>query len=293
MADDPPGLAPEQLEGVWVLLLRHEAAAGAVSVGQRNTLGVVVDDEVFRELREVRKSHRRPPQVLGHEVSVANRVLFRKRCVEEKGRDARGVITNLGMPRNQFLCFPVTIENTLIKQPAPTTEVSQKEHTGGEPDRTRLANETTSKRRLASSGNVYTYSKATQTRRRNFSFRAGMQSQEKDPLTMLLSVTAPKPISFRKNSRSMPNACPANAPHPRGKVLTLGNMSCRRCTARRGYTRRYGWGGTGSHEQSTSTVCHELHGPKYLLSVASEKENAQTYVGHREITGTYKQAPDY
>lgn len=48
------------------------------------------------------------------------------------------------------------------------------------------------------------------------------------PLTMLLRVMPEKPIFSLRNSRSMPNACPARAPHPKGRVFTRGTMSCRR-----------------------------------------------------------------
>lgn len=73
---DPPGLASEQLQSIRVFLLRHEAAPRAVGVREGNALGVVVDDEVLRQLGEVRQGQRRPPEVLHHEVAVAHRVLF-------------------------------------------------------------------------------------------------------------------------------------------------------------------------------------------------------------------------
>lgn len=46
--------------------------------------------------------------------------------------------------------------------------------------------------------------------------------------TILLSVMSVKPSSALRYSRSMPNACPARAPHPSGSVFTRGIMSCKR-----------------------------------------------------------------
>lgn len=76
MPRDPAGLAPKQLQRVRVLLLWHEAAARAVRVREGDALGVVVDDQVLRQLGEVGQRQGRPPEVLRHEVSVAHGVLF-------------------------------------------------------------------------------------------------------------------------------------------------------------------------------------------------------------------------
>lgn len=76
MPRDSPGLAPQQLQRVRVLFLRHEAATRAVRVGEGDSLRVVVDYEVLRQLGEVGQGQRRPPEVLHHKVAVAHRVLF-------------------------------------------------------------------------------------------------------------------------------------------------------------------------------------------------------------------------
>ena len=75
MAYYPARLAPEQLQRVGVFLLRHEAAAGAVGIGQGHALGEVVDDEVLGQLGQVGQGKRCPPEVLRHEIAVADRVL--------------------------------------------------------------------------------------------------------------------------------------------------------------------------------------------------------------------------
>lgn len=89
MADNPAGFTAEELQSVGVFLLWHEAAAGAVRVGQGHALGVVVDDQVFRQLGEVRESHGDPPEVLRHEVSVADGVLRRGTRMRTRNREPR------------------------------------------------------------------------------------------------------------------------------------------------------------------------------------------------------------
>lgn len=75
MTDNPAGFTTEELQSIRIFFLGHEATAGAVGVGQGHALGVVVDDEIFGQLGEVRESHGYPPEVLRHKVSVAHRVL--------------------------------------------------------------------------------------------------------------------------------------------------------------------------------------------------------------------------
>mmetsp|Transcript_1604 Transcript_1604/g.2628 ORF Transcript_1604/g.2628 Transcript_1604/m.2628 type:complete len:295 (-) Transcript_1604:445-1329(-) len=70
----PAGLAAQQLEGVRVLLLRHQRGARAVGVAEHHAALVVQDDEVLGQLGQVRQREGRPPHVLGDVVPVADGV---------------------------------------------------------------------------------------------------------------------------------------------------------------------------------------------------------------------------
>ena len=76
VADLAAGLAAEELERVWVLLLRHERAAGGERVRQLDERGLArrVEDEVLGETREVDGAQRARRQRLDHEVAVADGV---------------------------------------------------------------------------------------------------------------------------------------------------------------------------------------------------------------------------
>lgn len=73
-------------------------------------------------------------------------------------------------------------------------------------------------------------------------------------LTMLLRVTPSKPIFSLRNSLSMPNACPARAPHPSGRVFTRGTMSCRRYVSPREGENKGGGNGLGPRTKGSETA---------------------------------------
>ena len=75
-----------QLERVWVLLLRHQAASSAVSVGEQDKskfLGAV-HGQILCPLRQVNHRHRTPAQELSDEIPSAD-------CIQRvagRGREA-------------------------------------------------------------------------------------------------------------------------------------------------------------------------------------------------------------
>ncbi len=76
MADEPAALAARQLQRVGVLLLRHDAAAGAVGVGQADEaeLGAAEEDELLGQPAQVDAQQGGGEEELGGEVAVADGV---------------------------------------------------------------------------------------------------------------------------------------------------------------------------------------------------------------------------
>mmetsp|Transcript_6391 Transcript_6391/g.9700 ORF Transcript_6391/g.9700 Transcript_6391/m.9700 type:complete len:400 (+) Transcript_6391:361-1560(+) len=120
VAEDPAGLAPQQLECVRVLLLGHQGAACAVGVRQSDTALIVEDDEVLRELGQVGQQQRGPPQELRHKVPITHRVqgvegdvLEAQLLGEEVAVDAEGVASQGPAPQGQRVHPGYQVHQTL------------------------------------------------------------------------------------------------------------------------------------------------------------------------------------
>ncbi len=76
VADEAAALAAGQFQRVGVLLLRHEAGAGAVGVAEAHEaeLGAVEEDELLGQTAEVDAQQRGGEEEFGGEVAVADGV---------------------------------------------------------------------------------------------------------------------------------------------------------------------------------------------------------------------------
>ena len=75
-AEDPPGFATHQLHRVGILLLRHQARAGGNCITQfkETKFSSRVEDDIFRQSREVNHDQRTGAHKLHAEITIADRI---------------------------------------------------------------------------------------------------------------------------------------------------------------------------------------------------------------------------